>query len=56
VLQPQIEYSACTLNLAATGDDFTCGGSQMADPTAFYILNPQGRRPSAAWGQWVRSE
>jgi len=42
VLQSQIDYSACTLNLAATGDDFTCGGSQTTDPAAFYILNPPG--------------
>jgi outer membrane receptor protein involved in Fe transport len=40
VAQSQIDYSACTVNLAATGQNFTCGGSQTSDPAAFYILNP----------------
>ena len=40
VLQSKFDYSACTLNLAALGTNYTCGGSQTADPAAFYILNP----------------
>src|SRR5262249_17491174 len=42
VLQSKFDYSACTLNLAALGTNYTCGGSQTANPAAFYILNPPG--------------
>jgi outer membrane receptor protein involved in Fe transport len=45
VLQASFDYSACTLNLDVDADDFACGGSQTADPAAFYILNPPATPP-----------
>jgi iron complex outermembrane receptor protein len=40
VLESQFDYSACTLNLAASGTNYTCGGSGTSDPAHFFILNP----------------
>ena len=40
VLQAEFDYSACTLNLAAAGTNFACGGSGTSDPAQFLIINP----------------
>jgi outer membrane receptor protein involved in Fe transport len=40
VLQAEFDYSACTLNLAQTGFNYTCGGSGTSDPAHFFILHP----------------
>jgi outer membrane receptor protein involved in Fe transport len=45
VLQSQFDYSSCTLNLAAAGTDFTCGGSGTASPAQFLQIDP---RPTLA--------
>jgi iron complex outermembrane receptor protein len=42
VLQDQFDYSSCTLNLAVTGTDYTCGGSGTSDPAHFFIINGAG--------------
>ena len=42
VLQSQFDYSSCNIKLTAGGTNYTCGGSQTANPAAFYILNPPG--------------
>jgi len=42
VLQSKLDYSSCTLNLAITGKNYTCGGSQTTDPAVFYVLPPTG--------------
>jgi iron complex outermembrane recepter protein len=48
VLQSKLDYSSCTLNLAITGKDYTCGGSQTTDPAVFYVLPPTGNTLSNA--------
>jgi len=40
VLESKLDYSACTVNLAAAGQNFTCGGSQTTDPAVFYVIPP----------------
>ena len=40
VLESQFDYSACTINLAATGTNFTCGGSGTSNPAHFFVINP----------------
>jgi len=40
VLQDQFDYSSCTLNLAVSGTNYTCGGSGTSDPAHFFILDP----------------
>ena len=42
ILQAQYDQSACTLNLAAGGTNYTCGGSQTSDPAGFFIVTPMG--------------
>jgi len=42
ILESQFDYSACTLNLTATGTARTCGGSQTSDPAGFFVLTPTG--------------
>ena len=39
VLQAEFDYSSCTLNLAAAGTDFACGGSGTANPAQFLIVS-----------------
>jgi iron complex outermembrane receptor protein len=47
VLQSKLDYSACTLNLAVAGTNYTCGGSQTSDPAGFFVFTPPGYvRPS----------
>jgi iron complex outermembrane receptor protein len=41
VLQSQFDFSACTLNLAAAGTNFACGGSGTANPAQFLIIDPR---------------
>jgi len=40
VLQAEFDYSNCTLNLAAAGTNFACGGSGTSNPAQFLIINP----------------
>src|SRR3982750_1353570 len=46
VAQSQIDYSACTLNLATAGQDFTCGGSQTSHPAPSVPPAPPGPTPA----------
>jgi iron complex outermembrane recepter protein len=47
VLESQFDYSACTLNLAAGGTDFACGGSGTSAGGQFLIINPMTGIPQA---------
>ncbi|HEU4779419.1 MAG TPA: TonB-dependent receptor [Steroidobacteraceae bacterium] len=42
VLEAKLDYSACTLNLAIAGTNYTCGGSQTSDPAGFFNILPDG--------------
>ena len=42
ILQSQFDYSACTLNMSATGAGRVCGGSQTSDPAGFFVVTPMG--------------
>jgi outer membrane receptor protein involved in Fe transport len=42
ILQSKLDYSSCTLNLAAASTDYACGGSQTTDPAVFYVNAPPG--------------
>lgn len=40
ILQSKFDYSSCTLNLAAAGTDYACGGSGTSASGQFLIVNP----------------
>ncbi|HTU66235.1 MAG TPA: TonB-dependent receptor [Steroidobacteraceae bacterium] len=45
VLQSEFDYSSCTLNLAAAGTDYACGGSGTSGAGQFLIINPATQLP-----------
>jgi iron complex outermembrane receptor protein len=45
VLQSQFDYSACNLNLTATGTNYTCGGSGTSSPSQFLYIDPRPDDP-----------
>jgi iron complex outermembrane recepter protein len=47
VLQDKFDFSSCTLNLAAAGTDFACGGSGTSAAGQFLIINPTTGAPQA---------
>src|SRR4051812_11876874 len=47
ILQSQFDQSACTLNLAAGGTDFACGGSGTSAGGQFLVINPVSGLPQA---------
>jgi len=46
VLQAQYDFSACTLNLAAGGTNFTCGGSGTSAGGQFLVIDPRAPDPN----------
>ena len=45
VLESQFDFSSCTLNLAAAGTNFACGGSGTSAAGQFLIINPMTGAP-----------